>query len=143
MKNYTKLAIVYLIWAALLQQHAGAGQKLFATFNGTPDRLLGLTGYLGTSLLVIIAGAFLCRPYHTNMPFLVAKAFLAWVVAFTVFWLAAPRFFANVSIENPFGLFGYFVLPHLVLPVAPLAVVAFAMVRGQVAGYEETPNQAL
>ena len=142
MKKRTRLILTYIVWALLLQHHAGAGQKVFAILSGKTDRLFTLSGYLAISFVVIVAGCFLCRPSRWPTPAVIVAAFGAWLSAFLGFWCWMVHCFSNASYENPFHLFAYLVLAHILVPIAPLAVVGFTMKSEQNESMQATPNGA-
>lgn len=147
MKKLTKLSFAYILWAFLLQHHAVAGQKVFAILNGKMNRLWTLSGYLAISLAVISLSVVLCRPLKRSWPGTAIAAFTAWFVAFLAYWSCLVHYGNKLSYENLFALFAYLVLPHIIVPIAPLGVLAFSMKRkaepkvGQVSSESALPDE--
>ena len=127
MKLRTKLILTYVFWALLLQQHPGAGQKIDAILSGKLNRIWSFSGYLAISLVVICVAVALCRPLKKSWPTISFAAFTAWFVALLSFWLCMMSIAHNINGETHFllALFLFFILPHIVIPIAPLVVLCF------------------
>ena len=123
----TKLVLTYTLWAFFLQHHAGAAQKVFAVFCGKIDRVLSLSGYLLFSLLIIAGGTLICRPYKRPLYSVVAFSFLAWALAFLLYWSFMTLAKSNLAYESPFGLLCYLVFPHILAPIPAIGALIFSM----------------
>ena len=130
MKQQTKLTLTYIFWALLLQHHAGAGQKLHAIAYGKLNRLWSLSGYLTITLVVICIGVVLCRPLKKSWPTISLTAFAAWFIAFLSFWtclILTFKYLPSGEEHMLLGLFFLSVLPHILVPIAPILILKYAM----------------
>ena len=127
MTKNMKIIAIYIFWAVFLQHHAGAGQKLMAILNGQINRMWSLSGYLSISLIIIVCGVYIATYPRKPPVVLCLKVFLAWIVSFGMFWAVLVKTGGRMSIESIATMLIYFVVPHMLVPLLPLLLLALLL----------------